>query len=135
MSRPMLRHAFILILLALLTGAVVPSTALPHLALSAHTIGLLGGALLIGIAAVWDQFDLGTGSKRVLYFSWLHANYANWLGCVVGAMTGAGRATPIASAGAKAGAVAETTVMVLLGSSAIAALIAVGLSFYGLRAR
>ena len=131
----MMRHGFVLILLALLTGVLVPSAALPGLALSAHTIGILGGTLLIAIAAVWEHFDLAERPKRLLFWNWLYATYANWLGCVVGAMLGAGRTTPIASAGAITGPAGETTVLVLLASSGIAALVAVGLSLYGLRSR
>jgi len=131
----MMRHGFILILLALLTGILVPSATLPGLALSAHTIGLLGGTLLIAIAAVWEHFDLAGKRKRLLLGSWLFATYGNWLGCVVGAVLGAGRTTPIASAGVTSGTTTETIVLALLGTSGIAALAATTLSLYGLRSR
>jgi len=131
----MMRHGFILILLALLTGILVPSATVPGLALSAHTIGLLAGTLLIAIAAVWEHFDLVGKRKRLLLWSWLFATYGNWLGCVVGAILGAGRTTPIASAGVTSGLASETIVLVLLGTSGLAALAATALSLYGLRSR
>lgn len=135
MNRKMMRHGFALILLALLTGILVPTATLPRLALSAHTIGILGGTLLIAIAAVWEHFKLAENARRILFWSWLYSNYGNWLGCLVGAMLGAGRATPVASAGATTGSAGEITVLVLLGTSSIAALAAVGISLYGLRSR
>lgn len=135
MNRSMMRHGFILILLALLTGILVPSATLPGLALSAHTIGILGGTLLIAIAAVWEHFELAEKRKRLLSWSWLLATYGNWLGCVVGAILGAGRATPIASAGTITGPAGEMAVLVLLATSGVAALAAVGMALYGLRTR
>lgn len=135
MNRPMMQHGFVLILLALLTGFLVPSATLPGLALSAHTIGITGGTLLVAIGATWQHIDLADKSKRLLFWGWLYAIYGNWLGCVVGAILGAGKATPIASAGAITGPAGEMTVLVLLISSGIAALAAVGLSIYGLRSR
>jgi len=131
----MMRHGFILILLALLTGIVVPSATLPQLALSAHTIGILGGTLLIAVAAVWQHFDLTEKRKKALFWSWLLATYGNWLGCVAGAIFGAGRTTPIASAGVTADTTTETVVLVFLATSGFAALAATALALYGLRSR
>lgn len=135
MNRPMIRHGFILILLALVTGIAVPSVRLPELALSAHTIGILGGTLLIAIAAVWQQFELTEKRKRLLFWSWLLATYGNWLGCVAGAIFGAGRITPIASAGVTSDTATETVVLVFLAASGLAALAATALALYGLRSR
>jgi hypothetical protein len=60
-------------------------------------------------------------------------NYANWFGCLIGAATGATRMTPIA-AGTKAGPfVAEALVMALLVTTGLTALVAAGLSVWGLR--
>lgn len=135
MNKPLIRNGFILILLALLTGVLVPAATLPGLALSAHTIGIVGGTLLIAISAVWEHFDLPRRSESMLFWSWLYATYGNWLGCVIGALVGAGRATPIASDGSVTGPAGEATVLVLLITSSIAAVGAIALSLYGLRSR
>ena len=133
MNRSLLISGMLLVLLALLTGFAVPSVALPRLGLSAHTIGLLGGTLLIAVGAIGSQLRLGRRGERALAACWIYAVYSNWLGCLVGAATGAGRATPIASAGAAGPPAAEILVMFLLGTGSLVALAAVALSLWGLR--
>jgi hydroxylaminobenzene mutase len=131
----MIRHGFILMLLALISGLFIPAMAIPRLGLSAHTIGILSGALLIAIGAVWPQFGLSDRQRIVMYWSWLYSSYMNWLGCLVGAVLGAGRMTPVASAGAVGPPVAESVVAVMLVSVAVVSFIAIGLSLWGLRNR
>ena len=63
----------------------------------------------------------------------LYAGYANWLGCLLGAATGAGRMTPVAAAGLEGTPVAETMVAFLLISVGLVSLVAAGLSLWGLR--
>lgn len=135
MNRDMIRHGFILILIALVSGLFIPAMRIPRLGLSAHTIGLLGGVLLIGVGAVWQQFGLSPRQRRVLHWSWLGSSYLNWLGCLVGAVVGAGRMTPVASAGAVASPAAEAVVGVLLAGVAVTSFVAAGLSVWGLRSR
>ena len=132
MNRKIIRHGFVLILLALITGFLIPTTEIPRLGLSAHTIGILSGALLIAIGAVWPLFNLGSGQSASMYWCWVYSSYANWLGCLVGAFTGAGRMTPISSAGREAGDAAEIVVAVLLVSVAITALVGASLAIWGL---
>jgi hydroxylaminobenzene mutase len=133
MSRSIIRHGFILILIALVSGLFVPAMPIPRLGLSAHTIGILSGVLLIAIGAIWQQFSLPPTQTKVMYWSWLYSSYINWLGCLVGAVLGAGKATPLASAGAVGSEVAEAAVAILLGTVAMASFVAVGLSLWGLR--
>ncbi len=135
MNRSMIRHGFVLIFFALVSGLFVPAMPIPRLGLSAHTIGILSGVLLIAIGAIWQQFSLSPKQAKVMYWSWLHSSYINWLGCLVGAIFGAGKATPLASAGAVGSGIAEATVGILLGSVALASFMALGLSLWGLRSR
>ena len=132
MNNRILQHGFILILLALLTGFLLPLAQLPRLGLSAHTIGLLGGTLLIAIGAIWSRFSLSSRQSKLMYWAWVYSSYANWLGCLIGAMTGAGRMTPISSGGLEAGELPEAIVAFLLVSVAISSLVAVALSLWGL---
>jgi len=134
MNISLLRHGFTLILIALLAGIFIPAMIFPRLGLSAHTIGVLSGTLLIAVGAIWQNFRLSARQSSLLKWSWLYSGYANWLGCLVGAVTGAGKMTPIATAGAVGPAFAEGVVMVLLVSTGIAAIVAIGLSLWGLRA-
>lgn len=135
MNRNIIRHGFVLILLSLVGGLLLPAMSIPRLGLSAHTIGLLSGVLLIALGAIWPVFRLSVRQLRVMYWSWVYSSYANWLGCLVGAFTGAGKMTPLASSGAQAGALAETIVAALLISVAVTALMAVVLSLVGLSKR
>lgn len=135
MNRNIIRHGFVLILLSLVGGLLLPAMSIPRLGLSAHTIGLLSGVLLIALGAIWPVFRLSVRQLRVMYWSWVYSSYANWLGCLVGAFTGAGKMTPLASSGAQAGPLAETIVAALLISVAVTALMAVVLSLVGLSKR
>lgn len=133
MNRNIIRHGFILILIALLSGLFIPAMPIPRLGLSAHTIGILSGVLLLAIGGIWQQFSLSPRQTQIMYWSWLYSSYVNWLGCLVGAVFGAGKATPLASAGTIGSEAAEGAVALLLGSVALASFIAVGLSLWGLR--
>lgn len=134
MNIQLARHGFVLILLALVTGFFVPAMVVPRLGLSAHTIGILSGVLLIAMAGIWGYFLLSGFQRSVLYWTWLYSSYANWLGCLIGALMGAGKMTPVASAGREGSAGSELIVACLLGTVALASLMAVALSLWGLRA-
>lgn len=114
MNRRQIQIGFILILIALLTGLGMPMYANTRLALSAHTAGLMGGLVLIALGMLHAHFNLGARAKAVMHWSWAYAAYANWLGCLIGAITGASRLTPIAGAGHTGSPVAEGVVAVLL---------------------
>ena len=135
MNMHIIRHGFILILLALVSGLFVQAMSIPRLGLSAHTIGILSGILLMAIGAVWPLFELSCRQQRIMYWSWLYSSYINWLGCLVGAVAGAGKATPMASAGALGSPAAEAAVGIMLISVAAASFVAVGLSLFGLSGR
>jgi membrane associated rhomboid family serine protease len=51
-ARQILFYGGLMIFLSLLSGFTVYSTLAPRLALSAHTVGLLQGAILIAIAGL-----------------------------------------------------------------------------------
>lgn len=135
MNTGAIRHGFILIALALIFGIFIPSMEVPRLGLSAHTIGVLSGVLLIALGAVWQQFSLSSQQLLLLYWAWLYSGYINWLGCLIGAIFGAGNTTPVASGDYVGSPAIETLVTILLFSVAVSSLLAVGLSIWGLRAR
>lgn len=133
MNNNVIRHGFILIALALVFGIFIPSMEVPRLGLSAHTIGVLSGILLIALGAIWQQFSLSERQLLIMYWAWLYSSYVNWLGCLIGAIFGAGNTTPVASGGYVGTPLIETVVTVLLISVAASSLAAVGLSIWGLR--
>lgn len=133
MNSSLIRYGFILILLSLISGLFVSAMPIPRLGLSAHTIGILSGILLIAVGAVWPQFQLSGKHASLLKWSWVYSSYANWFGCLVGGIVGVGKMTPIASAGFVGLPAAEGFVTVMLVSVALTSFIAVGLSLWGLR--
>lgn len=135
MNNNIIRHGFILIALALVFGIFIPTMEVPRLGLSAHTIGVLSGVLLIALGAIWQQFSLSVHQLRLMCWAWLYSSYANWLGCLIGAIFGAGNATPVASGEYVGTPLVENIVTTLLVSVAAASLIAVSLSIWGLRAK
>ncbi|MDH3647014.1 MAG: hydrogenase [Gammaproteobacteria bacterium] len=133
MHIPIIRHGFILILLALISGLFVPTMEIPRLGLSAHTVGILSGVLLIAVGSIWQLIVLSDSQRSIMHWSWLYASYVNWLGCLAGAIFGAGKSTPLASAGVVGTPTAELLVAVLLTSAGVLSFVAVGLSLWGLR--
>ena len=135
MNRFLIQLGFILILLALFTGLAVPSFANPRLGLAAHVAGLTSALVLIALGGVWSAFSLAARSRTVLTWTWVYAAYANWLACLIGAITGASRLTPIAGAGSRGDALSEGIVAALLLSLSVAAIAGTILAVWGLRRR
>jgi len=131
MERNLIKHGLILILLSLLTGFIIPLAEAPRLALSAHTIGLISGILMLTLSAVWKYLVLSDLQKKAAYWGWVYSSYANWLAILFGATVGTGRMTPLASRGIEATDTAELFVAFLLISLSFAALLAVNLSILG----
>ena len=131
MELNLVKHGFVLNLLSLLTGFIIPVAEAPRLALSAHTIGLISGILLLTLSAVWKYLVLSERQEKVAYWGWIYSSYANWFAILFGATVGTGRMTPLASRGIEATDAAELFVAFLLISLSIAALLAVCLSILG----
>jgi hydroxylaminobenzene mutase len=133
MNRLQIQLGFVLILLGLLTGFAVQFFTTPRLGLAAHTVAISGGLVLIAFGALASHFSLGRRSSAVMRWSWTYAAYANWLGSVLGAFSGASRLTPIAGAGSVGSPLAEAVVGFLLKSLAVAALVGTLLAIWGFR--
>lgn len=133
MNRLQIQLGFALILIALLTGFGMPLYVSPRLGLAAHTVGITGGLVLIALGALSASFALSPRAAAIMMWSWVYAAYANWLGSLVGAITGASRLTPIAGAGTKGDALSEAVVSFLLQSLALAAIVGTILAVWGLR--
>lgn len=133
MNRLQVQLGFVLILLALVTGLGQPLFKSPRLGLAAHTVGIMGGLVLIAIGALAGSFALGYRAAAVMRWSWVYAAYANWIASLLGAITGASRLTPIAGAGTIGDSSSEMIVGLLLKSLAVAALAGTALAIWGLR--
>lgn len=133
MNRLQIQLGFVLILLALFTGFGMPVYTNPRLGLAAHVVGVSGGLVLIALGALARSFVLGPRSATVMHWTWVYAAYANWAACLLGAITGASRLTPIAGAGTTGTVAAEAAVAFLLQSLAVASIVGTILAVYGFR--
>lgn len=133
MNRFQIQLGFVLVLLALFTGFAIPELTSPRLGLAAHIVGIFGGLVLIALGALAPAFALGRRASAVMMGSWIYAAYANWLGCLIGAITGASRLTPIAGRGTAGTELAETVVSFLLVSLAVASIVGTSLAIWGFR--
>ena len=133
MNRRLLRHGFLLLLLGLVSAPFIPVLAVPRLGLSAHVAAMIGGTLLVAVGVAWPAFRLSEGQRKWLAWSWLGSSYFNWAACLLGAATGAGRATPIASGGSTGTTMAEGAVLFLLVLVVVASFVGAGLALWGLR--
>ena len=133
MNRLQIQLGFVLILLALLTGFGGPFFVNPRLGLASHIVGITGGLVLIAVGALAGSFRLGRRASTIMMVSWAYAAYANWLGCLIGALTGASRLTPIAGAGTSGSGAAEAVVMFLLQTLALASIAGTGIAIWGFR--
>jgi (hydroxyamino)benzene mutase len=133
MNRPLMQLGFILILLGFLTGLAIPFFPNPRMGVTAHNVGIIGGLVLVVVGAVAGSFRFSRRSAAAFTGSWIYATYANWLGCVVAAATGASRLTPVAGAGFTGSPIAEGVVAFIFLTEGVAALAAAGLALWGLR--
>ena len=133
MNRRQIQLGFVLILVALFTGLGLPLFTNPRLGLAAHLAGITGGLVLVVLGALAGSFKLRPGTLIVMTWSWVYAAYANWLACLVGAITGASRLTPIAGAGTVGSSMSEAVVSFLLVSLSVAAIVGTSLAAWGFR--
>ena len=117
-DRGLVAHAAVMTLLGLLSGFTPAFVKSPTAALETHTIGVLQGAMLFGLAAVWPS--LGSGwAVRVARYCALVGLYANWVGAQLAAVWSAKGMFIVTGASMPGGAAPwmETVVAVLLNLS------------------
>jgi hypothetical protein len=114
-DRGLVAHAAVMTLLGLFSGFTPALVKSPTAALETHTIGVLQGAMLFGLAAVWPS--LGSGwAARVAKYCALMGLYANWAGSQLAAVWSAKGMFIVTGASMPAGAAPwmEAVVAVLL---------------------
>jgi hydroxylaminobenzene mutase len=132
-DRAGVRWGFLLILLSLLGGVATPFLVNPRMGVGAHNLGVLGGLVLIALAATAPAFRLNAELRRTLRACWLSAAYLNWATTLLAGATGASFLTPIAGAGTTGSAAAEVAVIVGFVSVGITSLAGTLIALYGLR--
>jgi (hydroxyamino)benzene mutase len=119
----------LLVLASLLTGIAAGAMANPRMGLSSHLAGMMGGTLLLALAAIWPMVRLSPRAEvwavGLLGFGFT----ANWLAT----MWGAGSETmPIAGAGHSAAPWQEGLVAALLIALSLATIAGIALVLSGL---
>jgi hydroxylaminobenzene mutase len=132
MDRLIIRHGFLLILLALLGGVAAPFMANPRMGVGAHTLGVLGGLVLIAIGATKTVFVLDPRLWRAIHICWFAAAYGNWATTMFAGITGSSYLTPIAGAGTKGAFAAEAIVFVFYVMVGVTSVIGTAIAVYGL---
>lgn len=92
-ARQILFHGALMTFLGLLSGFTALFAIAPRVALGAHTVGTLQGAMLIAIAGAWHLLNASPKNLKIIKYTLLIGFYANWLGMQLAALWSAGRNT------------------------------------------
>ena len=125
MARRLILYGFVLMLLGLLTGLVIPALRAPRLGLSAHINALMGGLILIVVGAVWGKLSLAGRKASVVFRLLVYSTFMNWIATLLGAIFGTSLLTPLAGEGGRAALWQEGVVATLLVSLVISILAAI----------
>lgn len=119
--RSLLWHGALMTLLGLLSGFTTLVAKAPRAALSAHTIGVVQGALLFGMAGAWPFLRTSSKTRSFIRVSLLIGLYSNWLGAQLAGFWSAKSMFVVTGAGMPEGASAwmEVVVGVLLNVSVL----------------
>ena len=124
---------FLLFLLGLITGLIVPALANPRLAVSSHIEGVLNGIFLIVLGLVWHKLALSGRALKITFWLALYGTFANWFGILVAAVFNAGKMLGIAAGGQEGPPLAEAVVAFFLITLSIAMVIISVLVLVGLK--
>ena len=104
----------LLFMLGLLTGFGIPSFGSPRIGLSAHLTAIESGLGLIAFGLLLPHLAISMGWAGSIGHSLWISLYLLWAGLLFAAVYGAGKAMPIAGAGAAAKVWQENTARVLI---------------------
>jgi len=118
-DRGLIAHGAVMTLLGLLSGFTPLFARAPGAALEAHTIGVLQGAMLFGLAAIWPALGPTRTIVKVARYCVLVGFYANWVGAQLAGLWSARAMFSVHAATMPSGAARwmEATVAVLLNLS------------------
>lgn len=114
---------FLLFLLGLITGLIVPVFASPRLAVSSHIEGVLNGIFLVVLGLVWHKLALPGKALKIIYWLSLYGTFANWFGILVAAVFNAGKLLGVVAGGQEGPPLAEAVVAFFLVTLSIAMVI------------
>jgi hydroxylaminobenzene mutase len=129
----LIRAGFVLFILALLTGFLIPVLLNKKMALAAHVTGIMNALVLIVLGLAWGLLAVSPLQASLIRAAFLYATYVNWISSCLAAAWGTNRQTPVAGAGYGAAPWKETVVQGLQASLGLAILAGAILVVYALR--
>jgi (hydroxyamino)benzene mutase len=129
----LVRAGFVLFMLALLTGSVIPRLLNQKMALAAHVTGIMSALVLIVLGLAWGLLTVSPLQANLTRGAFLYGTYANWVASCLAAAWGTSRLTPLAGAGYGTAAWKEAVVQGLQLSLGLAILAGAVLVVYALR--
>lgn len=129
----LIRAGFVLFILALLTGFLIPVLLNQRMTLAAHVTGVMNALVLIVLGLTWELLTVSPLQANLIRGAFLYATYANWVASCLAAAWGTNRSTPVAGAGYGAAPWQETVVQGLQASLGLAILTGAVLVVYALR--
>lgn len=129
----LIRAGFVLFILALLTGFLIPVLLNQRMTLAAHVTGVMNALVLIVLGLAWGLLAVSPLQANLMRGAFLYATYANWVATCLAAAWGTNRLTPVAGAGYGAAPWQETVVQGLQASLGLAILVGAVLVVYALR--
>ncbi len=124
---------FLLFLLGLITGLIVPVFANPRLGVSSHIEGVLNGIFLIVMGLVWPRLVLPVKALQITYWLALYGTFANWFGLLFAAVFNAGKMLGVMAGGTEGSPVPEAVLAFFLVTLSIAMVIISILVLVGLK--
>lgn len=133
-DRRLIRHGFILFLLALLTGIAAYRLTNPRMGVAAHVEGVVNGIFLMVLGLAWSRLGFSPRAATWAYWAGLIGAYANWAIPLFSAAVGASQ-PKLAGAGFSAAPWAEGLIQVSPVAGVLAPILCSALVLWGLRAR
>jgi (hydroxyamino)benzene mutase len=134
-NRHLAWHGMCLFLVGLLTGLAEQHFANIRMGLAAHLEGVMNGAFLVALAAVWTEVRLSPRPKAVAYWAVLCGTYGNWLVTTLAAIFGTAALSPILGEGHRGQSWQEVLVTVGFQFVAVTIIGSSAMILWGLRAK
>lgn len=132
-ARLLMRAGIILLAMSLLNGFLIGVMPLVALALSAHLVGLMGSAFLIGLGACWPALALRALTSKIGALAAVYGFCGGWLVYLIAAATGTAGMFPIASGAPPGSPFPERVMSGALLTVALALFTVCGIVLQGLR--
>jgi len=133
-GRRLLRHGFVLFLLALLTGIAAYRLTNPRMGVAAHVEGVVNGIFLMVLGLAWPRLGLSPRAESWAYWAGVVGAYANWAIPLFSAAVGASQ-PKLAGAGFSAVPWAEGLIALSPVAGVLAPILCTVLVLLALRAR